>query len=74
MASKPGPQIERIRVFLEEHPNFSETATSLANKLGVDGKLTRRVLDELAESGELRRRNFERGIEPVYYRYEARAS
>jgi len=53
---------------------FSETAVSLAMKLRVNARTARRVLDGYVESHEIERRTFERPIEPIYYRYTARAS
>jgi len=43
-------------------------------KLKVDLKIVRRVLNELAETGTLKRRTFEDHIEPIYFHYQARAS
>ncbi len=65
---------QRIRAYIASQSAFSETAVSLANKLHVDVRTARRVLEELTEAGELRRRTFERHIEPVYYRFRERGA
>jgi hypothetical protein len=64
---------ERIRTYLAAQVSFTDTAPSLAARLGVSVGTARRVLDESAEAGFLTRRRFERGIEPIYYRYAAKA-
>jgi len=65
---------KRIHDFIDEHSALSETAVSLANKLNVDTRTARRVLDALVESGVLKRRAFEGHIEPIYFHYQAKAS
>ena len=58
----------RVREFFLNEPCCSETAFSLATKLGVDRRRCKRVLDEMVDEGVVRRRQFV-GIEPIYYRY-----
>lgn len=58
----------RVREFLLNVPCCSETAVSLATKLGLDRKRCRRALDQLVSEGVVRRRDFT-DIEPIYYRY-----
>jgi len=78
----PGPAIKqgvaleerRVRTHVEGQPSFSETAVSLSRQLYVSVQITRRVLDRLVEVKMLNRRSFEARIEPVYYRFLARAS
>jgi hypothetical protein len=65
---------KRLRNFVETEPALSETAASLSAKLGVNRRLARRVLDRYVEIGVVQRRTFGARIEPVYYRYSARAS
>ena len=65
---------KRLRAFLENEPALSETAASLSAKLGVDRRTARRVLDRYADIGVVQRQTFGPRIEPVYYRYGARAS
>jgi hypothetical protein len=64
----------RLRTFVEQEYAFSETAVSLSVKLGVNSETTRHVLDRYVEMRVVQRRTFERGIEPVYYRYKVLAS
>ena len=61
----------RIREFLLNESCCSETAFSLATKLGLNPKRCQRALDHLVEEGVVRRRDFG-DIEPIYYRYGAR--
>src|SRR5690349_17928052 len=58
-----------VRTFIAAQRSFSETAISLANKLDVNVRITRRVLADLAEAGDLERRTFEQKVEPIYYHY-----
>ena len=69
----PAIDEKRITDFLEAQTTLSETCLSLANKLRIDPRVARRILDNLVESGELHRRAFE-DIEPVYYRNPRKAS
>ena len=64
----------RIRAYIAEQTAFSETAISLAHKLGVGRKTADRVLNELVEAGELSRRTFATKIAPVYSRFRSRTS
>jgi predicted ArsR family transcriptional regulator len=61
----------RVREFLLNESCCSETAASLARKLGLDRKRCRKVLDLLVNEGMVRRRDFG-DIEPIYYRYPGR--
>jgi hypothetical protein len=63
------PDEIRLRSFLEKESTFSETAISLSAKLGLNSRKAREVLDRYVQMGAVQRRTFERGIEPVYYRY-----
>jgi predicted ArsR family transcriptional regulator len=65
---------ERLRSFIEAVPGFSETAASLAAKLGVSPRTARQVLDRYVELQLVQRRSFERRIEPVYFRFPAMGS
>ena len=58
----------RVRDFLLNEPACSETAASLARKLGMDRRKCRRALDLMVVEGLVRRREFA-DIEPIYYRY-----
>ncbi len=56
-----------MREFVQSRLSLSETAFSLAEKLGVDRRVCRRVLDQLVSEGLLQRKEFE-DIEPIFYR------
>ena len=58
---------QRILVFIAEGLVFCETAISLANKLGVNPRLARTVLERLVRRGAVRQHVFG-DIETVYYR------
>jgi len=57
-----------VRDFLLNESSCSETAISLARKLGLDRRGCRNALDLLVREGMIRRREFN-DIEPIYYRY-----
>ena len=57
-----------VRDFLLNEPNCSETAVSLASKLGLRRGNTRRALDELVNEGVVRRRDFS-DMASIYYRF-----
>jgi predicted ArsR family transcriptional regulator len=59
---------KRIIDFIEGQYAMSESASSLANKLGIEAKTVRRVLDHLVDAGAMRRRELGKS-EPIYYRY-----
>lgn len=61
----------RIRAFIESQPGLSESALSLARKVGVSPGHCRQVLEALAREGVVRRREFG-DIEPLFYRYPGR--
>jgi predicted ArsR family transcriptional regulator len=58
----------RVRDFLLSEPACSETAASLASKLGLSRRGCRKALDALVDVGIVRRRDF-RDIASIYYRY-----
>jgi predicted ArsR family transcriptional regulator len=67
-----GLQTERrVRDFLLNEPACSETAASLAAKLGLSRRGCRKALDTLVEHGLVRRRDFH-DIASIYYRYPVR--
>ena len=57
-----------VRDFLLSESSCSETAISLARKLGLDRRRCQRALDVLVQEGLVKRREFG-DIEPIYYRY-----
>ena len=68
ISAAPRPEEWRVREFLLNEPACSETADSLASKLGLSRKRCRRALEGLVSEGLMRRREFA-DIEPIYYRY-----
>lgn len=67
--SRPKQVDERlVRDFLLNESCCSETAFSLATKLGLNRRRCQRALDQLVDEGVVRRREFG-DIEPIYYRY-----
>ena len=58
----------RVRNFLLNESCCSETAVSLATKLGLNRQRCRLVLDRMVNEGVVRRRDFT-DIESIYYRY-----
>jgi len=69
--AKSSPHAEQIvREFLLSESACSETAISLARKLGIDRRRCRKALDHLAKEGLVRRREFS-DMEAIYYRYPA---
>jgi predicted ArsR family transcriptional regulator len=60
-----------VRDFLLNEPSCSETAVSLASKLGLRREKTRRALDELVNEGLVRRRDFT-DMASIYYRFPGR--
>ncbi|MBV9173811.1 MAG: hypothetical protein JOZ81_27430 [Chloroflexi bacterium] len=58
----------RIRDYVLAPGGISESAASLADKLGVSPRRCRRVLDDLVKQGVLRRHEFT-NIAPMYCRF-----
>lgn len=65
------PDERRIRDFVDTPAGVSESVASLADKLGISPRRCRRVLEELAEQGILRRHEYV-DIEPLYTRFPSR--
>jgi len=68
LPARTAPDEWRVREFLLQEPACSETADSLARKLGLSRNQCRRTLDLLVSEGVVRRRDFP-DIEPIYCRY-----
>ena len=66
------PDERRVRDFVDAPSGVSESADSLADKLGISRRRCRRILEELAEQGVVNRRNFQ-DIEPIYTRFPSMA-
>jgi predicted ArsR family transcriptional regulator len=60
-----------VRDFLLNEPSCSETAVSLASKLGLRRSNTRQALDQLVNEGLVRRRDFT-DMASIYYRFNGR--
>jgi hypothetical protein len=58
----------RIRDFVDSRAGVSESVTSLSAKLGLGRRQCRRVLDQLAQEGVMRRRDFD-DMESLYSRF-----
>jgi DNA-binding FadR family transcriptional regulator len=65
------PDERRVRDFVDSPGGMSESARSLADKLGMSRSRCRRVLERLVEQGIVERREFA-DIEPMYLRFPTR--
>jgi predicted ArsR family transcriptional regulator len=65
------PDERRVRDYVDSPSGMSESAASLADKLGMSRRRCRRILERLVEQGVLQRREFA-DIEPMYVRFPSR--
>lgn len=65
------PDERRVRDFVDSPGGISESATSLADKMGISRSRCRGILERLVEQGVLQRRDFA-DIEPMYLRFPSR--
>ena len=65
------PDERRVRDFIDCPAGISESAASLADKLGISRRRCRRILEQLVEQGIVQRRDFV-DIEPLYVRFPSR--
>jgi hypothetical protein len=65
------PDERRVRDFVDSPAGMSESADSLADKLGISSRRCRRILEELVEQGVVQRREFA-DIQPLYVRFPSR--
>jgi hypothetical protein len=65
------PDEQRIREFLDCPGGVSESARSLASKLGIGRRRCRAILERLVQQGIVVRRDFA-DIEPMYVRFPTR--
>jgi hypothetical protein len=65
------PDERRIREFLNCPGGVSESARSLASKLGIGPRRCRAILERLVQQGIVVRRDFA-DIEPMYVRFPTR--
>jgi predicted ArsR family transcriptional regulator len=66
-----GPDERRVRDYLDCPSGVSESADSLADKLGISKRHCRRILERLAEQGVVQRRDFA-DMAPIYQRFPSR--
>ena len=65
------PDERRVRDFVDSPGGMSESARSLSDKLGINHRRCRGILERLAEQGVVERREFA-DIEPIYLRFPSR--
>src|SRR5690349_3384603 len=65
------PDERRIRDYMHSPGGVSESAASLADKMGISRRRCRGILEQLVEQGVVRRRDF-LDIEPIYLRFPSR--
>jgi predicted ArsR family transcriptional regulator len=65
------PDERRVRDYVDAPGGVSESAESLADKLGISPRRCRRILDQLVEQGILQKREFT-DIAPMYVRFPSR--
>ena len=66
-----GPDERRVRDYVDTPAGVSESARSLADKMGMSRRRCQRILEGLVEQGVLARREFA-DIEPMYLRFPSR--
>ena len=65
------PDERRVRDFVDSPGGVSESVLSLADKLGINRRRCRAILEKLVEQGVLQRHDFV-DIEPIYVRFPGR--
>ncbi len=65
------PDERRVRDFVDTPAGVSESAISLADKLGIKRRRCRRILELLVEQGVVQRHDFS-DIQPIYVRFPSR--
>jgi len=65
------PDERRVRDYIDSPGGVSESARSLADKLGISRRRCRGILERLVEQGVVQRRDFT-DIEPIYLRFPSR--
>jgi len=66
-----GSDERRVRDYVHAPAGMSESASSLADKLGMSTRRCRTILERLAAEGLVRRQDFA-DIEPMYLRFPTR--
>jgi predicted ArsR family transcriptional regulator len=65
------PDERRVRDYVDSPGGVSESARSLADKMGISRRRCRGILERLVEQGVVERRDFA-DIEPIYLRFPGR--
>jgi len=65
------PDERQVRDYIDSPAGVSESVRSLSDKLGINRRRCRRILERLVEQGVLQRRDFA-DIEPMYLRFPSR--
>ena len=65
------PDERRVRDYVDSPGGVSESARSLADKMGISRRRCRGILERLVEQGIVQRREFA-DIEPIYLRFPSR--
>ncbi|HEX8968299.1 MAG TPA: hypothetical protein VF937_10485 [Chloroflexota bacterium] len=65
------PDERRVRDYVDCPSGVSESVESLSDKLGINRRRCRRILDGLVEQGVVQRRDFE-DMQPIYLRFPGR--
>jgi predicted ArsR family transcriptional regulator len=60
-----------VRDFVDSPGGVSETAESLSDKLGINRRRCRSILERLVEQGIVQRRDFA-DMQPIYLRFPSR--
>jgi hypothetical protein len=68
--SEPADE-RRVRDFIDSPGGISESAESLADKVGMSRRRCQRVLESLVEQGVLQRREYP-DMQPMYVRFPNR--
>ena len=65
------PDERRVRDFIDSPSGISESVESLADKMDIDPRRCRRILEDLVQQGVVERRDFS-DIQPMYLRFPSR--
>jgi ribosomal protein S25 len=65
------PDERRVRDYVDTPSGVSESVMSLAEKLGMNRRRCRRILERLVEQGVVQRRDFS-DMDPIYVRFPTR--
>jgi predicted ArsR family transcriptional regulator len=65
------PDERRVRDYVDSPGGVSESVMSLADKLGINRRRCRRILECLVEQGVVERHDFS-DMDPIYVRFPSR--